>query len=130
MHEAQNAKTKRSKQVRHLPGRAHPRQWTQDAAQREGCGVNQQPLGEFILAPQVHPPQTARLIAMGKRSLDQDPRRLIRALPVGVFGLRRLAYPAACAALWPAQHGRWRSGSAIRVRMPTSASSSSTGLLV
>jgi hypothetical protein len=59
VHETQNAKTKRRKQVRCLPGRAHPQQLAQDQAQMEGCGVNQQALGDVVLAAQVHSPQAA-----------------------------------------------------------------------
>ena len=118
----------RATQVRRLPRRAHPQPWAQDQAQMEGRCVSQQPLGDGVLAAQAHPAQAARVVPMGEGSLDQGPCRLIRALPLSVFS-RRLAYTAACAALCPAQRCRLRSGPAIRVRTPTSASSCNTCVL-
>jgi len=38
VHETQKAQTKRSKHLRGLPGRAHPKQLSQDQAQIEGRG--------------------------------------------------------------------------------------------
>ena len=89
----------------------------------EGRCVRQQPLGDGVLAAQAHPAQAARVVPMGGGSLAWGHCRLIRALPLSVFSRRRLAYTAASAALCSAQRCHLRSGSAIRVRTPTSASS-------
>jgi hypothetical protein len=118
VHETQNAKTKCSQQLCLLPGRAHPKHLSQDQAQIEGGSVNQQALGNVILAAQVHPAHAARVVRMGEASLHSFP----------ATSHQRLGGPG----LGPppvGTHRRLRSGSAISVRTPTSAKSSNTCLL-
>jgi len=90
VHDAQKRQTKRSEQLRRLPGRARPQHLPQNQAQVEGRGVNQQALGKVVLAPQVHPPHPAGLVPMSETSLYPFP-----ATPHPRLGGLRLEPPPA-----------------------------------
>jgi len=73
MHDAQKAQTKRTEQLRRLPGGAHPQHLPQNQAQVQGSRVNQQALGDVVHAAQVHPLHAAGVVQMGEASLHPFP---------------------------------------------------------